>query len=75
MKKAGNKIQTKTVYKFDKIEIQSSYPITAWKVSFHEIFFVPYFLAFGLNTAEKTPYLDTFHVMNAMRSNLVTNNG
>ena len=40
---------------------------TAWKVSKYGVFSGPYFPVFGLNTdkyrPEKTPYLDSFHVV------------
>ena len=39
----------------------------AWKVSKYGVFSAPYFPVFGQNTRkygpEKTPYLDTFHVV------------
>ena len=42
---------------------------TAWKVSKNEVFSGLFSSVFGLNTGkyepEKTPYLDTFHVVNA----------
>ena len=41
--------------------------LTAWKVPKYGVFSGPYFPVFGLNTGkyglEKTPYLDTFHVV------------
>ena len=40
---------------------------TAWKLSKYGVISGPYFPVFGLNTGkyglEKTPYLDTFHVV------------
>ena len=44
----------------------------AWKVSKYGVFSVTYFPVFSLNTGkygpEKTPYLDTFHVVNVYLS-------
>ena len=41
----------------------SEFSATAWKVSKYGVFSGPYFTAFGLNTDQKTPYLDTFHAL------------
>ena len=47
----------------------SDLEITAWKVFKYGVFSGPYFPVFGLNIGkyepEKTPYWDTFHVVNA----------
>ena len=51
---------------------------TAWKVSKYGLFSDPYFPAFGLNTGkygpDKTPYLDTFHKVILIFSNLILPN-
>ena len=62
-----------------KMSLVCSY--TAWKESKYGVFSGPYFPAFELNTEkkgqakygpEKNPYLDTFHVVNNLALNNLT---
>ena len=50
----------------DLLHIGFEHELTAWKVSKYGVFSGPCFPVFGL---EKTPYLDTFHVLTMSSSN------